>query len=68
VRQYTLAGDTSFDHQLAAVVAAIGTRSGVPTGGEDAIANMRVIDRIYECAAIDRSRFGRTGGNAVGNA
>ena len=43
---------TSYRHQLEAFVAAALDGAPVPTGGADAVANMRVIDAIYEKAGL----------------
>jgi predicted dehydrogenase len=45
-------GRTTYDHQLDAFVAAVVDGQEQPTGGEDAIANMRVIDAIYRAAGM----------------
>jgi predicted dehydrogenase len=47
-------GETTYAHQLRAFVASV--RSGVEpiTGPEDAIANMRVIDAVYQQAGLQR--------------
>jgi predicted dehydrogenase len=45
-------GETTYDHQLDAFVAAVLDGSPLLTGGEDAIANMRVIDAIYTAAGL----------------
>jgi len=45
-------GRTTYDHQLDAFVAAVLNGAKQPTGGQDAIANMRVIDAIYRAAGL----------------
>jgi predicted dehydrogenase len=47
-------GEASYIHQLRAFVARVRYGAPVPTGPEDAIANMRVIDAIYEHAGLRR--------------
>ena len=47
-------GDATYTHQLRAFVAAVRSRTPPPTDGVDAIANMRVIDAIYEKAGLPR--------------
>lgn len=44
---YTIAGQATFDYQLAAFIEAIETGGPLPTEGSDAIGNMTVIDAIY---------------------
>jgi predicted dehydrogenase len=53
-RVQTVAGDETYDHQLAAVVAAISDGTPLPTEGADPVANMAVIDAIYAAAGVDR--------------
>ena len=45
-------GRTTYDHQLEAFAAAVLDGARPPTGGADAIANMRVIDAIYGAAGL----------------
>ncbi len=45
-------GQSTFDHQLDAVIGAISGGAGVPTGGADAVANMDAIDAIYTAAGL----------------
>ena len=54
--EFTLAGGTTYDFQLDALVAAV--HSGVPplTGGRDAIGNMAAIDAIYRKLDIVRHK------------
>jgi len=47
-------GEASYVHQLRAFVARVREGTPVPTGPEDAIANMRVIDAVYERAGLRR--------------
>ncbi|HUV32927.1 MAG TPA: Gfo/Idh/MocA family oxidoreductase [Devosiaceae bacterium] len=51
-REFTLAGGTTYDYQLEALVGAIGTGAPLPTGGADAIGNMAAIDAIYAAAGF----------------
>jgi len=51
-RVETVAGGTSFDFQLASVVAALETGGPHPNEGADPIGNMTVIDAIYEKAGL----------------
>jgi predicted dehydrogenase len=46
-------GRTTYDHQLEAFVAAVLDGEPQPTGGPDAIANMRVIDAVYRAAGME---------------
>ncbi|MBZ9811297.1 Gfo/Idh/MocA family protein [Mesorhizobium sp. ESP-6-2] len=57
-REFTIAGDTSFDYQLEAVVSAINNGTPLPTEGDDPIGNMAAIDSIYAAAGVDRSWCG----------
>jgi predicted dehydrogenase len=45
-------GDATYTHQLRAFVDCVRNGTPVPTGPDDAIANMRVIDAIYEHAGL----------------
>lgn len=54
-REFTIAGNTTFDHQLAAVVSAIDNGTPLPTDSERQIGNMTAIDGIYRAAGVDRS-------------
>ncbi|WP_020509425.1 Gfo/Idh/MocA family protein [Paractinoplanes globisporus] len=56
-RVSTVAGRTTYDHQLEAVLDALRTGSPLPTEGDDSIATMTVIDAIYEAAGFDRSAW-----------
>ncbi|MEF2070058.1 Gfo/Idh/MocA family protein [Consotaella aegiceratis] len=53
-REHTVAGGTTYDYQLAALVDAVGNGTVLPTGGADAIGNMRAIDAIYAAAGFSR--------------
>jgi predicted dehydrogenase len=53
----TVAGNTTYDHQLAAVLDGLATGTPLPTEGQDSIDNMTVIDAIYEAAGFDRSAW-----------
>jgi predicted dehydrogenase len=53
-RVQTVAGDETYDHQLAAVVSAIADGTPLPTEGDDPVANMAVIDEIYRAAGVAR--------------
>ena len=53
-RVETVAGQETYDHQLAAVVAALADGRPLPTEGEDPVATMTVIDAIYAAAGVDR--------------
>jgi predicted dehydrogenase len=50
-RTERVAGAPTYDCQLRAFLAAVRDGAPVPTGPDDAIRNMRVIDRIYAAAA-----------------
>jgi predicted dehydrogenase len=51
-RQYTLAGNTTFDHQLDAFVEALATGLPLPTEGSDPVNNMAAIDAVYAAAGM----------------
>jgi predicted dehydrogenase len=51
-RQLTVAGGTTYDHQLQALLDALDGKAPPLNGGPDAIGNMTVIDRIYEKAGF----------------
>lgn len=53
----TVAGRTTYDHQLEAVLDGLRSGTPLPTEGEDPIGNMAVIDAIYEAAGFDRSAW-----------
>ena len=49
----TVPGDTTYTHQLRALVAALrGDRSAFPTDGNDAVIGMRIIDEVYRAAGL----------------
>lgn len=52
VTRYTVDGMTTFDYQLAHVLDVIAGRAAPLTGGEDAVANMALIDAIYEAGGL----------------
>jgi len=54
-REHTLAGGTTYDYQLAAFIDAVERGTPLPTGGTDAIGNMRVVDAIYAKAVAGGS-------------
>jgi predicted dehydrogenase len=45
-------GRATYNHQLEAFVAAVRDGEAQPTGGQDAVANMRVIDAVYRAAGM----------------
>ena len=45
-------GDATYTHQLRAFVDCVRNGTPIPTGPDDAIANMRVIDAVYEHAGL----------------
>ena len=51
-RRERFPGPGTYDHQLRAFVRAVRTRENLPTGPDDFIANMRVIDAIYRKAGL----------------
>lgn len=51
-QRYTVDGETTFDHQLAHVVEVLRGEAAPLTGGEDAVANMALIDAIYEAGGL----------------
>jgi predicted dehydrogenase len=54
-RESTVAGDTTYDHQLAALVAGLRSGEPLPTEGADSVHTMRLIDAIYAAAGFDRT-------------
>jgi predicted dehydrogenase len=52
-RHETVEKTPTYDHQLTAFIRAVRTRTPFPTGMADAIANMRVIDAIYQAAGLN---------------
>jgi predicted dehydrogenase len=57
LRVSTVAGRTTYDHQLEAVLDALRSGAPLPTEGDDPIANMTTIDAIYQAAGFDRSTW-----------
>ncbi len=55
-RTFTVAGDTSYDHQLEAVVSALRSGEPLPTEGEDIVANAVAIDAIHDAAGLSARR------------
>ncbi len=53
-RRERVYGEATYTHQLRAFVDLVRNAAEVPTGPADAIANMRVIDAIYERAGLKR--------------
>ena len=51
-RSERVAGEKTYTAQLRAFVAAVREGKELPTGAEDGVANMRVIDAIYERAGL----------------
>jgi predicted dehydrogenase len=49
-------GEATYTHQLRAFHAAVRDGSAVPTGPEDAVATMTVIDSIYRAAGLEPRR------------
>jgi predicted dehydrogenase len=54
LRRERVNGDASYTHQLRAFVRAVRSEASLPTGARDAVANMRVIDAVYEKAGMRR--------------
>jgi predicted dehydrogenase len=52
-RVHTVAGNTTYDHQLASVIEAIKTGTPHPCEGADSVNNMAVIGAIYKKAGFD---------------
>ncbi|MDJ0336313.1 Gfo/Idh/MocA family oxidoreductase [Salinibacterium sp. G-O1] len=48
----TVAGDTTYDHQLSAVIDSLRAGTTLPTEGGDYVNNMKVIDGIYTAAGV----------------
>ncbi|MEF2977349.1 Gfo/Idh/MocA family protein [Subtercola sp. YIM 133946] len=53
----TVAGRTTYDHQLDAVVAGLASGETLPTEGADTVSNMALIDAIYTAAGFDRTVY-----------
>lgn len=51
-RIWTVGGRETYDHQLEAIVSALGTGRHLPTEGSDCLSNMAVIDAIYRAAGL----------------
>ena len=52
---FTIESDmTTYDHQLSAFIDAVKTSTSPMSGGEDAVATMRVIDQLYEKAGFPK--------------
>ena len=51
-RTETIPGESTYEYQLAHMVDVIAGRAEPLTGGEDAVANMRLIDAIYRSAGL----------------
>jgi predicted dehydrogenase len=51
-RRERIAGDATYTYQLRAFVGAVRRGEPVPTGPDNAIANMRVIDAVYRAAGL----------------
>ena len=53
-RVSTVAGATTYDHQLEAVLTSLRSGAPLPTEGADPVANMAVIDAVYAAAGFPR--------------
>ena len=56
-RVSTVAGQETYDHQLAAIVDALASGAELPTEGADAVATMTLIDAVYAAAGFDREEY-----------
>ena len=56
VRNWTVAGRETYDHQLAAIVDGLASGEKLLTEGEDSVAQMQAIDSIYAAAGFERTR------------
>ena len=54
VRESTVRGETTYDHQLDAIVRGLTSGGTLATEGQDSVANMALIDAIYVAAGISR--------------
>ncbi|HEY8801971.1 MAG TPA: Gfo/Idh/MocA family oxidoreductase [Candidatus Dormibacteraeota bacterium] len=54
VRESTVRGATTYDHQLDAIVRGLTSGETLVTEGQDSVANMALIDAIYVAAGIPR--------------
>lgn len=50
----TVAGEETYDHQLAAIVDALRTGAPLPTEAADPVGNMAAIDAVYAAAGVER--------------
>lgn len=50
----TIPGESTYFYQLSSFAASVNTGKPLPTGGEDAVRNMQVIDAIYDAANFRR--------------
>ena len=57
LRVSTVAGRSTYDHQLEAVLTGLRTGTPLPTEGADPVANMTVIDAIYAAAGFSRAQW-----------
>ncbi len=48
----TVAGRTTYDHQLAALIAGLASGQALPTEGHDSVATMDAVDQIYAAAGM----------------
>ena len=55
-RAEKVSGRSTYSHQLDAFAAAVEQGRPFPTGVDDAIANMRVIDAVYRAAGLEPRR------------
>jgi predicted dehydrogenase len=53
-RSQKVDGEATYTHQLRAFVRHVREDAAIPTGPDDAVANMRVIDAIYEAAGLSK--------------
>lgn len=54
LRKERVNGDATYTHQLRAFVRAVRNEASLPTDARDAVANMRVIDAVYQKAGMRR--------------
>lgn len=52
ITRYSVSGETTYDYQLDHMLDVIAGRAAPLTGGEDAVANMAMIDAIYEAGGL----------------
>ena len=55
LREWTVRGATTYDHQLDAIVRGLASGEQLLTEGDDSVANMTLIDAIYSEAGISRN-------------